>query len=97
MKRLIPLLAVLVLGALLAGQDSDHQARLPDGRLQADAILEAEHKKSVEDATELLQLAEKLKAEIEENDAHVLSLSSIRMAEKIESLAKNIKKRLRRN
>lgn len=96
MKRLIPLLAVLVLGAWLAGQNRDREVRLPDGRLQSDAILESEHKKSVEDATELLRLAEQLKAEIEENDAHVLSVSSIRMAEKIEDLAKNIRKRLKR-
>jgi len=96
MKRLILPLAILVLGALLLGQNP-RDVRLPDGRLQSDAILEAEYKKSVADATELRDLAEKLQKELEENDAHVLSVDSIRMAERIEVLAKNIKNRLKRN
>jgi hypothetical protein len=70
--------------------------RLPDGRSQDEAILKAEYEKSLEDATELVRLAEELKAELEKNEQHVLSVSSIRRAEKIEELARRIKRRLRR-
>lgn len=70
--------------------------RLPDGRSQDEAILKAEYEKSLEDATELVRLAEELKAELEKNEQHVLSVASIRRAEKIEELAKRIKRRLRR-
>lgn len=74
----------------------DQPRRLPDGRSQDEAILKADYEKSLEDATELVRLAEELKAELEKNEQHVLSVSSIRRAEKIEELARRIKRRLRR-
>lgn len=97
MKRLTLLVALLVAALLpLASQDKQRYGRLPDGRSQAEAILKADHEKSLNDAAELLKLAEKLKTELEKNDRHVLSVSSVRTAEKIEKLAKRIKNRLKR-
>lgn len=96
MSRLIPPVVILVAALVLAAQDKGRFRRLPDGRSQAEAILEQDHKKSLEDVTELVTLVEQLKIELEKNDKHVLSISSIRTAEKIEKLAKRIKNRLKR-
>ena len=48
------------------------------------------------DAGEIVRLAEALKAELEKNDYHLLSLASIKKTEEIERLARRIKSRLRR-
>jgi len=74
----------------------ESQVRLPSGKLQQEEILKAEHKKSLKDAAELMELAEQLKIELEKNDRHVLSISALRTAERIERLAKRIRSRLRR-
>ncbi len=82
----------------LAGQPprEHEEVRLPSGKLQKEEILKAEHEKSVKDAGEIVRLAEALKAELEKNDYHVLSLASIKKTEEIERLARRIKSRLRR-
>lgn len=71
-------------------------ARLPDGRLQTEAILKEDHAKSIKDAAEVLKLAEELKMELEKNDRHVLSVASIKKTEEIEKLVKRIRSRMRR-
>ncbi len=96
MNRLIVPVAILGLAFLLVAQQQDRIRRLPDGRSQNEAILEADHQKSLKDADELVTLIEQLKVELEKNDRHVLSISSIRTAEKIEKIAKRIKNRLKR-
>jgi hypothetical protein len=70
--------------------------RLPNGKSQQEEILKIEHRKSLEDAAELIETAEELKVELERNDRHVLSVSSLKKAEQIEKLAKRIRERLRR-
>ena len=69
--------------------------RLPNGKLQQDEILKADHDKTVKDAAQLIELAESLKQEIEKDDAHVLSISSLKKTEEIEKLAKRIRARLK--
>jgi hypothetical protein len=90
-------IAVLVAAALLwAAQIREpEEPRLPDGKSQKEAILKQEHEKSLRDAAELLTLAEELKAELEKNDRHVVSISSLRKTEEIEKLAKRIRNRLK--
>jgi hypothetical protein len=70
--------------------------RLPNGRLQQDEILKADHEKSVKDAAQLIDLAESLKQDLEKDDAHVLSISSLKKTEEIEKIAKRIRSRLKR-
>lgn len=96
MKRLILLAMLLGTSAELLPQSSTTQRRLPNGRLQSDAILEDDYKKSLKDATELVELANDLKAEIEKNKQHVLSVKSVRTAERIEKLIKRIRGRMKR-
>ena len=96
MKRLILLAGLVTL--IVAAQESDHplQRRLPNGRTQADLILESDHEKSLEDATEMVCLAEELKEDLEKHGHNVLSVSAIEKAEKIEKISKRLQKRLRR-
>ena len=74
----------------------DPEVRLPSGKLQKEEILREDHEKSVKDAAQLIDLAESLKAELEKDDTHVLSISSLKKTEEIEKLAKRIRTRLKR-
>ena len=96
MKRLILLAMLLGVSAPLQPQTSTLNRRLPNGKLQSDAILEEDYKKSLKDATELVRLAKVLKAEIEKNKAHILSVKSVRTAERMEKLIKRIRRRMKR-
>ena len=67
---------------------------LPNGKSQQDEILKADHERDLKDAAQLVDLAEQLKQELEKNDRHVLSISSLKKTEEIEKLAKRIHSRL---
>jgi hypothetical protein len=106
MKNLLRSFAVVVTLTALAAQRPSRQideaerapssdVRLPNGKSQQEEILKAEHQKTLKDASELIELAEQLKAELEKNDRHVLSLASLKKTEEIEKLAKKIRARLR--
>jgi GTP-binding protein EngB required for normal cell division len=69
---------------------------LPSGKSQQEEILKADHAKDLKDAAQLIELSEQLKEELEKNDRHVLSISSLKKTEEIEKLAKRIRGRLRR-
>jgi len=77
-------------------EETQSPTRLPSGKLQMEEILKAEHEKSVKDAAQLIDLAEGLKAELEKDDTHVLSISSLKKTEEIEKIAKRIRARLKR-
>jgi hypothetical protein len=66
----------------------------PFSKAQQDEILKADHEKDLKDAAQLIALAEQLKQELEKNDRHVLSISSLKKTEEIEKLAKRIHARL---
>lgn len=99
-------LAVLILaaggGALAQGfpqgipRATDEDVKLPSGKSQREAILKAEHERSLGDVDRILKLATELKAEMEKNDYHVLSLSALKKAGEIETLARKVRTRLRR-
>ena len=96
-------LKMLILGctaiswlALAQLPDPTPEPKLPDGRSQREELLKHEHKKSIEDAGDLVKLAEQLKAELERDDRHVLSIGTLKKTEDIEKLAKRIRSRLKR-
>jgi len=107
MKRLfLSAITVLAAGMLLTpsmpsqtghqrSQAEEPDAHLPSGKLQTDEILKDEHEKSIKDAAQLVELAESLKQEIEKNDAHVLSISSLKKTEEIEKIARRIRSRIK--
>ena len=97
--RIVP---VLLLGASLLFPQRQHPRqedtppRLPDGKNQSEAILKADHEKSLKDAAELTKLAEDLKIDLEKNDRYVLSLGTLKKLDEIEKITRRIRSRLRR-
>ena len=83
-RRFLPALACLTAWLLVApglpsqthrrtNQEADAEpARLPNGKLQQDEILKADHDKCIKDTAQLIDLAESLKQDLEKDDAHVL-------------------------
>lgn len=74
----------------------EEEEKLPNGKSQREEILKADHKKNLEDATELLRLAEEVKADLEKGDRYIVSVKTLKKTEDIEKLAKNIRGRLKR-
>ena len=103
MTTSLPRFALLILlaASLSSGyqrpiKDEPGPARLPDGRLQSEEILKADHARNLKDADELFRLSEELKLELEKNDRHVLSVGMLKKTEEIEKIAKRIRNRLKR-
>lgn len=69
--------------------------RLPNGKLQSEAVMLAEYQKSLVDCRDLVKLAEDLKIEMEKNTQNVLSISAIKKTEEIEKIAKRIRSRMK--
>jgi hypothetical protein len=89
------LVAALIAPAQLPTQSQE--PRLPDGRSQKEEILKAEHAKSLEDAGELMKLAEEVKIDLEKNDRHVVSVGTLKKLDDVEKLARRIRGRLKRH
>jgi len=90
-------LALALSGGQLQRQEREPEPRtLPNGRNQTEEILKAEHKKSLEDAAQLVRLSRQLRAELEKNDRYIVSVGSIKKTEEIEKLARRIRARMRR-
>ncbi len=102
MRNLIQTICWLCVAAALTaispGQrqfpDEEKPAKLKTDQLER--ILKEDHRKSLDDSTELIKLSEALKVEIEKADPHVLSVSALRKTEEIEKIAKRIRSRMRR-
>src|SRR5258708_40154281 len=110
MRNVLPRAAIVVASIVLAALSPARQVaprlprdpskntepvRLPNGKLQQDEILKADHEKSVKDAAQLIELSEGLKKELEKDDSHVLSISSLKKTEEIEKIAKRIRARIK--
>ena len=80
-----------------ASTEDETDVRLPNGKVQRDEILKAEHEQNLKDAAQLADLAEQLKQELEKNDRYVLSISTLKKTDEIEKLVKKIRSRLRHN
>ncbi len=99
---------VLLAGATVSALDQQGGGRggrgaeeedviLPNGKLQKDEILKAEHRQNLKDAAELADLAEQLKIDLEKNDRYILSMATLKKTDDIEKLARRIRSRLRHN
>ncbi len=80
---------------IAVGQSGD--AKLPNGKSQRDAILEADSERNLKDVAELVDLAQQLQLEIEKNGAFVFSLAALKKTDDIEKLVKKIRGRMRHN
>jgi hypothetical protein len=72
------------------------EVRLPNGKLQKDEILKAEHQQNIKDAAQLSELVQQLQQDLEKNDYTVLSMSTLKKTDDIEKLVKKIRSRLHR-
>jgi len=77
------------------GQADQDETHLPNGKLQRDEILKAEHEQNIKDAAKLAELSQQLQVDLEKNDRFVLSLDTLKKTDEIEKLAKRIRSRLR--
>ncbi|HVY91493.1 MAG TPA: hypothetical protein VHA14_02045 [Bryobacteraceae bacterium] len=75
--------------------DDDTPKRLPNGKLQNDAILKAEYDQNVKDARELTSLAKSIELDLDKNDENVLSLGMLKKLEDVEKISKRMQNRIR--
>ena len=69
---------------------------MPNGSLQSEEILKAEHASSLKDSQRLKQLSEELSADLEKNNRHVVSMQTLKKLNEMEKLVKRIRARLKR-
>lgn len=69
--------------------------RLPNGKLQKDAIAREEHKQALKETDRLIAVAQELKKQLEQSGDYVVPVSAVRKTQEIEKLAKKIRGRLR--
>ena len=100
MKKLLilPLVAIGLVFSQVEPEEPgvDREVKLPNGKSQQEEILKADFKKTLEDAAELVKLAEQLQDDLIKDDRHVLSISTLKKTEDIEKLARKIRTRLKR-
>jgi hypothetical protein len=70
--------------------------RLPNGKLQSEAILKSDHEKSLQEVAEMKKLILDFADEFEKSDRNVVSVQTVRKLEEIEKRAKRIRSRLTR-
>jgi hypothetical protein len=87
---------VFLLLAPVALPQRPKDTRLPSGKSRNMAVLKEDFERSKKDLTEILQLAKELQEEVEKNEEFVVDLRSIRKAERLERLARNVKSRMKR-
>lgn len=75
---------------------SEKERRMPDGRLQSEALLKADHEANLKDLDQMKKLMDTVRADLDKNDRHVLSIQSLKNLEELEKLSKKIRDRMRR-
>ncbi|MGH9608438.1 MAG: hypothetical protein ACRD34_02085 [Bryobacteraceae bacterium] len=73
----------------------EENPRLPNGKLQKDAIAQQEHKDALKETDQLIKEAKDLKAELEKAGDYVVPVSAIRKTKQIERLARKIRGKLK--
>jgi hypothetical protein len=76
--------------------EDSSDVKLPNGKSQQEEILKSDYQKTLQDASDLVRLAEQLQDDLIKEDRHVLSLASLKKTEDIEKLARKIRTRLKR-
>jgi len=75
--------------------DDSDEVRLPNGKLQRDAILQADYKSNLKDARDLIDLTKSFELDLEKSDASVLSLALLKKLDDIDKITKRIRGRMR--
>ena len=105
MKRLLPLatfIGLLIALQLAIGQiklpsspNPEIDDRLPDGSSRTMAMVKDDQERSLKDIAKIREAAGELEKELAKSE-YVISLTALKKAEEIESLAKDIQNRLKR-
>ena len=69
--------------------------RLPNGKLQRDAILKADYQSNLKDARDLIDLTKEFELDLEKSDASVLSLALLKKLDDMDKITKRIRGRMR--
>lgn len=78
-------------------RDGADDVKLPNGKFQKDAILKAEREQNLKDAARLVELSGQLRQDLEKNQSFILPLATLKKADEIEKLVKQIRTRMRHN
>jgi hypothetical protein len=81
---------------ILDRQDPNEPKKLPDGRLQSEAILKEDYKQNLKDLDEMRTLIGAVEDDLKKNDRHVLSLKALKNLEEIEKLSRRVRGRMKR-
>lgn len=96
---------MLGLSTSVAGQFPDipaqssqqqEEKRLPNGKLQSEAILKADYEANLKDLEKLRKTAEGVEEELKKNKGQVLSIKAIKDLEEVEKIARRIRGRMKR-
>lgn len=68
--------------------------RLPNGKSRANAIAEDEHKHAMEEADQLVKMAQDLQKQLHEAGKYVVPMQAVKDTHEIEKLARKIRGRL---
>jgi hypothetical protein len=91
------ILCVCLLAALsVPAVQEPPDVKLPNGKSQREEILKQDYQKTLREVGEIRELAADLEAELKEDGYNVLSVSALKKAERIEKLARGIRKRMHR-
>ncbi len=69
--------------------------RLPNGKLQRDAILKADYDQNLKDARALIDMTKSFELDLEKSDASILSLGLLKRLDDIDRVTKRIRGRMR--
>jgi hypothetical protein len=75
---------------------SANNDRLPNGKSRSNAIAEDEHKHAMEEADQLVKMAQDLQRQLHEAGKYVVPMQAVKDTHEIEKLAKKIRGRLQR-
>jgi hypothetical protein len=81
----------------IAPPDQPRDLKLPNGKSQRDEIAKADYKKNLQDAVMLVELSQEIRGELQQSDAYIVPLKTVKKLEDLEKLSRNMRGRLKRN
>ena len=69
--------------------------KLPNGKSQKDAIAQLQHEQALKAASDMIELAQQVKDELQKAGNYIVPVSTIKKTEEIEKLARKIRGKLK--
>lgn len=77
-------------------REQAEEKRLPNGKLQSEVILKADHEANLKDLAGMRGKLEAIEDELKKSQGHVLSLKAMKDLEEVEKTARRIRGRMKR-